>query len=88
MANDALTVHGRLLTTGQAAHILNVHENTLRRWCDHGIVKCYRIGSAALRRIPEDDIIAISEYMHTNHGQVRGFQCCLLMAGLLRFLAS
>ena len=37
----------RLLTTKQAAEILNVHENTVRRWSERGIIKPYRIGSPA-----------------------------------------
>ena len=78
----------RLLTVRTAAKILNVHENTLRRWCDKGILTCYRIGPTAQRRIPEDDIVGLNEHMHENHGRVLGIQWFLLTAWLLHSFVS
>jgi excisionase family DNA binding protein len=45
-----------LLTTAEAAEILNVHINTVRRWSDKGIVETYRIGSRGDRRLRQGDI--------------------------------
>jgi len=33
-----------LLTTTQAAELLNIHANTVRRWSNKGILATYRIG--------------------------------------------
>ena len=45
-----------LLTVNQAARILNIHANTIRRWCDKGMLKAYRIGPRKDRRINRKDI--------------------------------
>ena len=45
-----------LLTTTQAAEILNVHLNTVRRWSNNGILEAYRIGPRCDRRIRRRDI--------------------------------
>jgi len=39
-----------LLTTSQAAHVLNAHVNTVRRWSLKGILPVYRIGPRGDRR--------------------------------------
>jgi excisionase family DNA binding protein len=46
-----------LLTTKEAARLLHVHENTLRRWNDSGIIQAYRISTRSDRRFRRDDII-------------------------------
>ncbi len=40
----------RLITITEAASFLHVHPNTLRKWCDRGLVPCYRIGMRGDRR--------------------------------------
>ena len=45
-----------LLTTGQAAELLNVHVNTIRRWSNKGILETYSIGSRGDRRFKLRDI--------------------------------
>ena len=45
-----------LLTTSQAARLLNVHENTVRLWADNGIIKTYRLGSRGDRRYNIRDV--------------------------------
>ena len=64
----------RLLTTKQAAEILNVHENTVRRWSERGIIKPYRIGPRADRRFTESEIYALNDRIHQNYGDVRVLQ--------------
>jgi excisionase family DNA binding protein len=45
-----------LLTTAEAAELLNVHVNTVRRWSNKGILETYRIGSRGDRRLRRGDI--------------------------------
>ena len=45
-----------LLTTTQAAELLNVHTNTVRRWSNKGVLKTYRIGPRGDRRFRRRDI--------------------------------
>lgn len=45
-----------LLSTGQVASLLNVHVNTVRRWCNEGILKAYRVGPRGDRRIRRREI--------------------------------
>jgi len=45
-----------LLTARQAARLLNVHVNTVRRWSDRGLLKAYRIGPRGDRRFSKEDI--------------------------------
>lgn len=47
---------GTMLTTGEVARLLNVHDSTVRRWNDRGIIKAYRIGPRGERRFQRDDI--------------------------------
>ena len=58
-----------MLTTGEVARLLNVHESTVRRWNERGIIKAYRIGPRGERRFRRDDIAifcldrAVQEYL-------------------------
>jgi excisionase family DNA binding protein len=45
-----------MLTVSDAARLLNVHVNTVRRWSNQGVLKAYRIGSRNDRRFHEEDI--------------------------------
>ncbi len=45
-----------LLSTAQAARVLNLHMNTIRRWSDTGKLPSYRIGSRGDRRFKWKDI--------------------------------
>ena len=47
----------QLLTPKEAAKLLHVHENTLRRWSDRGVIQAYRITPRGDRRFRRDDII-------------------------------
>ncbi len=40
----------------EAAGMLHVHENTLRRWCDSGKIPGYRIGKRGDRRFLKADL--------------------------------
>jgi excisionase family DNA binding protein len=57
--NDNGDQTGRMLRTGQACRILCVHSNTLRRWCELGIIKAYRVGPRGDRRFRLEDVNAL-----------------------------
>ena len=44
------------LTTKQTSKLLNVHENTVRRWSDSGIIKAYRVGPNDSRRFLKKEV--------------------------------
>jgi hypothetical protein len=45
-----------MLTLREASSLLHIHPNTLRGWCNQGIVKSYRIGPRGDRRFKLEDI--------------------------------
>lgn len=45
-----------ILRVGEAAQMLDIHSNTVRRWNNKGILKSYRIGSRGDRRFRREDI--------------------------------
>ena len=48
-----------MLTTGEVARIFNVHDNTIRRWSEQGIIKSYRIGPRGGRRFRREDVAVL-----------------------------
>jgi excisionase family DNA binding protein len=58
----------KLVTPGEAARLLNVHENTLRRWCDSGVIPAFRLSARGDRRFVESDVIALRSRMACNSG--------------------
>ncbi len=45
-----------LLTTNEAADLLHIHPNTLRRWSDQGTIRTHRIGPRGDRRFRPQDL--------------------------------
>jgi len=45
-----------LLTTAEAAMLLNVHVNTIRRWSNEGILRPYRVGTRGDRRFERREL--------------------------------
>lgn len=45
-----------MLTVSQVAKRVNVHPNTVRRWCEEGLLKVYRVGNRGDRRFRSEDI--------------------------------
>ena len=43
----------------EAAHMLNIHVNTLRRWSSNGIIKATRVGPNRDRRFERSDVEAL-----------------------------
>ena len=45
-----------LLTVREVAQLLHIHNNTVRRWSDQGIIRTYRISRRGDRRFKREDI--------------------------------
>ena len=45
-----------LMTVKEVAQILHVHDNTVRRWSNEGVLKVYRISRRGDRRFKLEDI--------------------------------
>jgi excisionase family DNA binding protein len=54
-----LLERNNLLTVGEAANILHIDSNTVRKWCDSGMIRSLRIGTRNDRRILETDVLVI-----------------------------
>ena len=52
------TIQG-LLTTGNVARLLNIHVNTVRRWCNKGILRVCRVGSRGDRRFQLQEVYGL-----------------------------
>ena len=48
---------GTLLTAGEAASLLNIHINTVRKWSNLGILPSFRIGPRNDRRFRKRELI-------------------------------
>ncbi len=59
---------GQFMPIRDAARFLCVHENTLRRWSDKGIIKAYRLGGGGHRRFLIQDVIELRIHMQTHAG--------------------
>ena len=60
-----------LLKVRDVANLLHVHEMTVRRWSDQGILKALRIASRGDRRFRHDDICRFKDEMRANLGHVK-----------------
>ncbi len=68
MTDQTTTVGGfpKMLRVGEAARVLHVHPNTLRKWNNWGMIPSYRIGSRGDRRFALDDL---TSFLKTNGGR-------------------
>lgn len=48
-----------ILTLKQSSELLNCHPNTLRKWEQKGIVKCFRFGTRGDRRFMREDLLKL-----------------------------
>ena len=46
-----------LLTMREAALVLRAHPNSIRRWINDGLLRCYRIGVRGDRRLTRQDLV-------------------------------
>ncbi len=59
----AVAGFSKMLRVGEAARILHVHPNTLRKWNNWGLIPSYRIGRRGDRRFAMDDL---DSFLKTN----------------------
>ena len=55
----AQTEIDRLLKVSEVARLLYLHPNTVRHWCDRGLLKFYRLGTRGDRRFLRQDVIRL-----------------------------
>ena len=54
---------GDVLTVREVARLLNIHENTVRRWGARGIIREYRVGPRGDRRFKYDDVARLLKHI-------------------------
>jgi excisionase family DNA binding protein len=59
---------GKLLPIKDAAGLLSVHPNTLRRWSNQGIIGAYRIGARGDRRFLRGDVFNLLGRLQMHQG--------------------
>lgn len=59
LQRDYFNTTTTLLRVQEVSQLLHVHENTVRRWSNQGILKAYRLGPRRDRRYKQDDIAAL-----------------------------
>jgi excisionase family DNA binding protein len=59
-----------LMQVREAAHELGVHENTLRRWEERGLIQAVRLPSG-VRRFRREDIDGLRDQMFSGFAPVR-----------------
>jgi excisionase family DNA binding protein len=61
-----------MLTVKEVAEILHIHNNTVRRWADQGLIKSYRIASRGDRRFKREDIaIFLAQFNEDGFGNLK-----------------
>ena len=61
----------RMLTVQEVAGILHAHPNTVRHWCNEGLLKTHRIGPRGDRRfLPEDVESFLTSYSKDQSGSI------------------
>ena len=59
-----------MLAIRDVARLLNVHENTVRRWSDRGLLKSYRLNHRGDRRFRKDHIALFMSQLKAHNGNV------------------
>jgi len=57
-----------LLTVGEAATLLHVHTNTVRRWANRGYIRAYRVNYRGDRRFRQEEITRVAAELKVHHG--------------------
>ena len=64
--SEAMNKGNKLLKLSEAAELLSVHPNTLRKWDKKGILKAVRFGERKDRRYKPEDINKLINKIKTN----------------------
>lgn len=62
---------GTMLTVREVARLLHIHQNTVRRWSDRGVLRAYRINHRGDRRFVRKDIDHFLVRLNGNNGDER-----------------
>jgi len=57
----------QMLTVSEVASILHVHPNTLRNWCDQGLIRAHHFGPRGDRRFKVEDVYDFLEASRNKH---------------------
>ena len=57
---------GPMLTVREAARLLHIHSNTMRRWSDRGLIPAYRISPRGDRRFRRKDVVSLLVLLKPN----------------------
>jgi excisionase family DNA binding protein len=60
-----------MLTVREAARLLSIHPNTLRRWNNMGRIRAYRITRRGDRRFRREEIARFLAELNANRGNSR-----------------
>ena len=60
-----------MLTVRDVARLLHIHNNTVRRWSDRGIIRSYRITHRGDRRFKREDIARFLAELNVNGSDER-----------------
>ena len=60
-----------MLTVREVARLLHIHNNTVRRWSDRGILRAYHITQRGDRRFKREDIVHFLVEFNANNGDER-----------------
>jgi len=60
-----------MLTVGEVARMLHIHENTVRRWSNRGVMKSYRISERGDRRFKKAEVEDLLTRLNKNNGDER-----------------
>ena len=60
-----------LMTVSEVADFLHIHQNTVRRWSNRGILKSIPIGRRGDRRFIKEDIINLLNGLYQYNGDER-----------------
>jgi len=60
-----------MLTAREAARILHIHPNTLKRWTDRGRIRAYRVSERGDRRYANQDIDRFLAQLISHNGDER-----------------
>ncbi len=59
-----------MLTVREAARLLSVHTNTVRRWSNLGVIQTYRITPRGDRRFLRHDVLRLVASLNANSGKM------------------
>ena len=69
-ATNIMSLPG-LLTIADVARLLHVHPNSVRRWADRGLLRCYRVGIRGDRRFRANEVDEFVESGAASNGNGR-----------------